>query len=134
PPPATGEGGIKPSLGTVSIAGLMPLSPGYDVLGPISRSGRDSALILNTILGPDPFNDPQTLAAPDPFPLIPMTPRLGGKPLRGTTIGIPHTDGRIANGKMQTGVSPQSTYGSGHLAVFNRLVNELESLGATVIE
>ena len=42
PSAANGGSGIKPSLGTVSIAGLMPLSPGYDVLGPISRSGRDS--------------------------------------------------------------------------------------------
>jgi Asp-tRNA(Asn)/Glu-tRNA(Gln) amidotransferase A subunit family amidase len=51
PSAANGASGIKPSLGTVSIAGLMPLSPGYDVLGPISRSGRDSALILSTIRG-----------------------------------------------------------------------------------
>jgi Asp-tRNA(Asn)/Glu-tRNA(Gln) amidotransferase A subunit family amidase len=134
PSAANGASGIKPSLGTVSIAGLMPLSPGYDVLGPISRSGRDSALILNTILGPDSFNDPQTLAAPDPFPLIPMTPRLGGKPLNGTTIGIPQTDWMISNGQLKTGVSPQSVYGAGHLAVFNRLVSQLESLGAKVIE
>jgi Asp-tRNA(Asn)/Glu-tRNA(Gln) amidotransferase A subunit family amidase len=134
PSAANGASGIKPSLGTVSIAGLMPLSPGYDVLGPISRSGRDSALILNTILGPDPFNDPQTLAAPDPFPLIPMTPRLGGKPLTGTTIGIPQTDWMISNGQVKTGVSPQSVYGAGHLAVFNQLVSQLESLGAKVIE
>ncbi len=129
PSAANGASGIKPSLGTVSIAGLMPLSPGYDVLGPISRSGRDSALILNTILGPDPFNDPQTLAAPDPFPLIPMTPRLGGKPLQGTTIGVPQTDWMIANGQVQTGVSPQSTYGAGHLAVFNRLVERAREPG-----
>jgi Asp-tRNA(Asn)/Glu-tRNA(Gln) amidotransferase A subunit family amidase len=134
PSAANGATGIKPSLGTVSIAGLMPLSPGYDVLGPISRSARDSALILSVILGPDPFNDPQTLSAPDPFPSIPMRPRTSRRPLAGTTIGIPQTDWMIANGKMQTGVSPQSTYGTGHLAVFNRLVGELESLGAKVIE
>jgi Asp-tRNA(Asn)/Glu-tRNA(Gln) amidotransferase A subunit family amidase len=134
PSAANGATGIKPSLGTVSIAGLMPLSPGYDVLGPISRSARDSALILATILGPDPFNDPQTLAAPDPFPAIPMVSRLGRKPLAGITIGIPQTDWMIKNGRVQTGVSPQSVYGPGHLAVFNRLVTELESLGAKVIE
>lgn len=134
PSAANGASGIKPSLGTVSIAGLMPLSPGYDVLGPISRSGRDSALILSTILGPDPFNDPQTLSAPDPFPHIPMTARPGKKPLAGTTIGVPQTDWMISNGQVKTGVSPQSVYGSGHLAVFNRLVGELESLGANVIE
>jgi amidase/aspartyl-tRNA(Asn)/glutamyl-tRNA(Gln) amidotransferase subunit A len=134
PSAANGASGIKPSLGTVSIAGLMPLSPGYDVLGPISRSARDSALILNTILGPDPVNDPQTLSAPDPFPLIPMTPRIGRSPLRGVTIGIPQTDWMNAAGGMKVGVSPQATYGAGHLAVFNRLVGQLTSLGAKVIE
>jgi Asp-tRNA(Asn)/Glu-tRNA(Gln) amidotransferase A subunit family amidase len=134
PSAANGASGIKPSLGTVSIAGLMPLSPGYDVLGPISRSARDSALILNTILGPDPVNDPQTLSAPDPFPLIPMTPRIGRSPLRGITIGIPQTDWMNAAGGMKVGVSPQATYGAGHLAVFNRLVGQLTSLGAKVIE
>jgi amidase/aspartyl-tRNA(Asn)/glutamyl-tRNA(Gln) amidotransferase subunit A len=134
PSAANGASGIKPSLGTVSIAGLMPLSPGYDVLGPISRSARDSALILNTILGPDPVNDPQTLSAPDPFPLIPMTPRMSRSPLRGITIGIPQTDWMNAAGGMKVGVSPQATYGAGHLAVFNRLVGQLTGLGAKVIE
>ena len=132
PSAANGATGIKPSLGTVSIAGLMPLSPGYDVLGPISRSARDSALILSTILGQDPVNDPQTLSAPDPFPRIPSAPRLGRRPLAGLTIGIPQTDWMNVNGTMKTGVSPQSTYAAGHLAAFNRLVAQLQSLGATV--
>jgi Asp-tRNA(Asn)/Glu-tRNA(Gln) amidotransferase A subunit family amidase len=134
PSAANGASGIKPSLGTVSIAGLMPLSPGYDVLGPISRSARDSALILATILGPDPVNDPQTLSAPDPFPRIPVAPRPGGKPLRGLTVGIPQTDWMNVGGQIKTGISPQSTYGAGHLAAFNRLVAQLQALGARVID
>jgi amidase/aspartyl-tRNA(Asn)/glutamyl-tRNA(Gln) amidotransferase subunit A len=134
PSAANGASGIKPSLGTVSIAGLMPLSPGYDVLGPISRSARDSALILSAILGPDGVNDPQTLSAPNPFPRIPMSPRQGSKPLQGLTIGIPQTDWMNVNGKVQVGVSPQSTYGAGHLQVFNRLVGQLTSMGAKVIQ
>ncbi|MBO0868158.1 MAG: amidase [Micromonosporaceae bacterium] len=132
PSAANGASGIKPSLGTVSIAGLMPLSPGYDVLGPISRSLRDSALMLATMLGPDPLNDPQTLAAPDPFPRIPLAPRPGRRPLSGVTIGIPQTDWMNVNNRTAVSVSPQQTYGAGHLAVFNRLVGELTSIGATV--
>jgi Asp-tRNA(Asn)/Glu-tRNA(Gln) amidotransferase A subunit family amidase len=132
PSAANGATGIKPSLGTVSIAGLMPLSPGYDVLGPISRSARDSSLILATMLGPDPVNDPQTLAAPNPFPRLPTVPRAGRRPLSGLTIGIPQTDWMNVGGAIKTGVSPQSTYGAGHLAAFNRLVAQLQSLGATV--
>ncbi|MFC6087587.1 amidase [Sphaerisporangium aureirubrum] len=134
PSAANGATGIKPSLGTVSIAGVMPLSPGYDVLGPMSRSARDSALILATILGPDPVNDPQTLSAPDPFPKIPLTPRRGRRPLQGMTIGIPQTDWMNAGGSIKTGVSPQSTYGAGHLAAFNRLTGQLQSLGARVVQ
>jgi amidase/aspartyl-tRNA(Asn)/glutamyl-tRNA(Gln) amidotransferase subunit A len=134
PSAANGATGIKPSLGTVSIAGLMPLSPGYDVLGPISRSARDSALILATILGPDPANDPQTLSAPDPFPRIPLVPRTDRAPLHGVTIGIPQTDWMNVGGKINTTSSPQSTYGAGHLAVFNRLIGQLRSLGARVTE
>jgi Asp-tRNA(Asn)/Glu-tRNA(Gln) amidotransferase A subunit family amidase len=134
PSAANGATGIKPSLGTVSIAGLMPLSPGYDVLGPISRSARDSALILSTILGPDPVNDPQTLSAPDPFPRIPLSPRRGRRPLDGLTIGIPQTDWMNVAGSIKTGVSPQSTYGAGHLAAFNRLTTQLRSMGARVVE
>ncbi|GII56873.1 hypothetical protein Pth03_52620 [Planotetraspora thailandica] len=134
PSAANGASGIKPSLGTVSIAGVMPLSPGYDVLGPLSRSARDSALILATILGPDPVNDPQTLSAPYPFPKIPLSPRRGRKPLQGMTIGIPQTDWMNVSGSIKVGVSPQSTYGAGHLAAFNRLVGQLQSLGARVIQ
>ncbi|WP_146087658.1 amidase [Thermomonospora echinospora] len=134
PSAANGATGIKPSLGTVSIAGVMPLSPAYDVLGPMGRSARDVALILATILGPDAVNDPQTLAAPNPFPQIPFGPRPGSKPLRGLTIGIPQTDWMRVGSGIKTGVSPQSTYGAGHLAVFNRLVGELRALGATVKE
>ena len=85
-------------------------------------------------MGPDPFNDPQTLSAPDPFPRIPMIARSGRKPLAGTTIGVPQTDWMISGGKIQTGVSPQSVYGAGHLAVFNRLVGELQTMGAAVVD
>lgn len=134
PSAANGASGIKPSLGTVSTAGLMPLAPGYDVLGPISRSARDSALILATILGPDPVNDPQTLSAPDPFPRIPYTPRPGRRPLGGVTIGIPQTDWMNVGATIKTGISPQSTYGAGHIAVFNRLISQLKGLGARVME
>jgi Asp-tRNA(Asn)/Glu-tRNA(Gln) amidotransferase A subunit family amidase len=133
PSAINGASGIKPSLGTVSIAGLMPLSPAYDVLGPITRSMRDSSLVLNTMLGLDPVNDPQTLSAPIPFPKIPMTPRKKRKPLTGVTIGIPQTDWMVMSGKTQVGVSPQATYGAGHLAVFNRLVGELKGMGAKVL-
>ncbi|CAG6392987.1 amidase [Streptomyces cocklensis] len=134
PSAANGASGIKPSLGTTSVAGLMPLSPGYDVLGPIARSVRDASLILSVILGPDPANDPLTLSAPDPFPAMPLTARKGRSPLAGTTIGIPQTDWMRTSRGIQTGTSPQDTYDADHLAAFTRLKDQLTSLGATVKE
>ncbi|SDM55784.1 amidase [Allokutzneria albata] len=134
PSAANGATGIKPSPGTVSAAGLMPLAPGYDVIGPIARSARDSALVLSAILGPDPVNDPQTLAPPNPFPAIPFVPRVGKKPLQGLTIGIPQTDWMYVNYELKPGVAPQSLYGAEHRQVFTRLVEQLRALGARVIE
>jgi Asp-tRNA(Asn)/Glu-tRNA(Gln) amidotransferase A subunit family amidase len=127
PTSANGASGIKPALGTTSVAGVMPLSPGVDVIGPIARSIPDSALLLNAMLGPDPVNDPQTLAMPVPTAL-PITPRSGNRPLAGVTIGVPQTDWMSSS----TTASPQSQYSAENLAVFNRVRAELEGMGATV--
>jgi Asp-tRNA(Asn)/Glu-tRNA(Gln) amidotransferase A subunit family amidase len=133
PAAAQGASGIKPSLGLVPITGVMPLTPGYDVIGPIARSGADAALILNAMLGPDYADDPQTVSAPIPFPELPISPRPGSKPLQGTTIGISKTDWINAGG-FKGGVDPQSLYGADQLAVFNRVKSQLTALGATVKE
>lgn len=134
PSAANGASGIKPSLGTSSVAGLMPLSPGYDVLGPICRSMRDASLILSVIHGPDPVNDPLTLSAPDPFPALPLTPRKGKKPLSGITIGIPQTDWMRTSAGVQVGTPPQELYDDDHRAAFERLRVQLTALGAKVKE
>jgi Asp-tRNA(Asn)/Glu-tRNA(Gln) amidotransferase A subunit family amidase len=131
PSAAQGASGIKPSLGLVPVAGVMPLTPGYDVIGPIARSGADAALILNTMLGPDYADDPQTVSAPIPYPELPIAPRPGNKPLRGTTIGINKKDW-LRTTTFQGGVDPQSLYGTDQLAAFNRVKDELTALGATV--
>ena len=143
PSACNGDSSIKVSQGLVSVAGLMPLSPGYDTIGPIARSGRDAALILNALIaeGPDPFGDPQTLAIPRGYPQISMTPRITSKPLAGLTIGINKTDWMTVaiqkEGKETTetkrNVDPQSTYGTAHLAAFERLCGELREMGANVI-
>lgn len=127
PTAANGASGIKPALGTASVAGVMPLSPGVDVIGPIARSIADSSLILNAMMGPDPENDPQTLAQPV-TEALPIAPRGGSRPLAGLTIGVPQTDWMSTS----TTAPPQSQYSTENLAVFNRVRAELEALGATV--
>jgi Asp-tRNA(Asn)/Glu-tRNA(Gln) amidotransferase A subunit family amidase len=148
PSSCNGNSSIKVSQGLVSVSGLMPLSPGYDTIGPIARSGRDAALILNAMIagGPDPFGDPQTLAVPINYGMLPLAPRVGSEPLSGLTIGINKKDWmtvaftEIVEGvpKLKTktakNVDPQSTYGPEYLAAFERFCSELRGMGATVID
>src|ERR1700675_4053700 len=42
--------GLKPTLGRVSVEGVIPLSPRLDCVGPLARTVRDTALLLEPIL------------------------------------------------------------------------------------
>jgi aspartyl-tRNA(Asn)/glutamyl-tRNA(Gln) amidotransferase subunit A len=46
--------GFMPSYGLVSLRGVMPLSWSYDHAGPMTRTVRDAALVLQAIAGYDP--------------------------------------------------------------------------------
>jgi aspartyl-tRNA(Asn)/glutamyl-tRNA(Gln) amidotransferase subunit A len=48
--------GLKPTLGRVSDAGVVPLSKTLDSTGPLARSARDAAILLNAIGGLDTRN------------------------------------------------------------------------------
>jgi aspartyl-tRNA(Asn)/glutamyl-tRNA(Gln) amidotransferase subunit A len=47
--------GLKPTYGRVSTRGVIPLSWSLDHIGPLCRSARDAALLLETIAGFDPL-------------------------------------------------------------------------------
>src|SRR5213080_126734 len=52
--------GIKPTLGLVSRAGIIPIAHSQDTAGPMARTVADAAILLGAIAGPDP-RDPATL-------------------------------------------------------------------------
>jgi Asp-tRNA(Asn)/Glu-tRNA(Gln) amidotransferase A subunit family amidase len=58
-----GVTGLRPTFGRVSRHGAMALSWSMDKIGPIARSARDGAMVLDAIMGPDGL-DPTVLAAP----------------------------------------------------------------------
>lgn len=62
PASACGVVGIKPTVGLTSRAGVVPISPTQDSVGPHGRSVADAAAILGAIVGPDP-RDPATAAS-----------------------------------------------------------------------
>ena len=131
PSAAQGASGIKPSLGLVPITGVMPLTPGYDVIGPIARSGADAALILNTMFGPDYADDPQTVSAPIPFPRAAdqRAPRLQAAARHDHRH---QQEGLAAHDDLPGRRRPAVALRADQLAAFNRVKAELEALGATV--
>jgi amidase len=46
--------GVKPTVGLVSRAGIIPVSYTQDTAGPMCRTVRDAAMLLSAIAGPDP--------------------------------------------------------------------------------
>jgi amidase len=57
PSHSNGIVGIKPTLGLVSRAGIVPIAHSQDTAGPHARTVRDAALLLGAMAGPDPHVD-----------------------------------------------------------------------------
>jgi len=62
PSSANGVVGIKPTLGLVSRAGIVPIAHSQDTAGPMARTVTDAAILLGAIAGVDP-RDAATAAA-----------------------------------------------------------------------
>src|SRR5262249_8323576 len=54
PSSANGIVGIKPTLGSISRAGIVPIAHSQDTAGPMARTVRDAAILLSALAGPDP--------------------------------------------------------------------------------
>jgi amidase len=53
PSSASGIVGLKPTLGLISRAGIIPIAHSQDTAGPMARTVRDAALLLNALVGAD---------------------------------------------------------------------------------
>ncbi|MDE3108753.1 MAG: amidase [Acidobacteriota bacterium] len=51
--------GLKPTYGLVSVAGTVPLAPGFDHVGPLARSVTDACIVLEAIAGTYPKGVPR---------------------------------------------------------------------------
>ncbi len=75
--------GLMPTYGRVSRFGLIAFASSLDHIGPLTRTVKDAALMLQIIAGKDPMDATSAdLPVPDYAAEI-------GKPVRGTRIGIP---------------------------------------------
>ena len=87
PSSANGIVGIKPTLGLISRSGIIPIAHSQDTAGPMARTVRDAAILLNALAGADPRDsrDRSQPRASSP----PTTPRfLDPNGLRGARIGV----------------------------------------------
>jgi amidase len=78
--------GIKPTVGLVSRAGVVPISHSQDTAGPISRTVADAAALLGALTGVDP-NDAATAASAGKAHSD-YTAFLDPKGLRGVRLGV----------------------------------------------
>lgn len=79
--------GIKPTIGLVSRSGIIPIAHSQDTAGPLAKSVRDAAILLNAIVGEDP-TDPVTKLG-GLRPKEDYTDYLDPNGLKGKRIGVP---------------------------------------------
>ena len=84
PSGANGIVGIKPTLGLLSRAGVVPISADQDTAGPMARNVTDAAVLLGALTGVD-ANDPATLGQ---VAQTDYTPFLDDEKLDGASIGV----------------------------------------------
>lgn len=93
PSNACGIVGLKPTVGLVSRAGVIPISHSQDTAGPMCRTVADVAALLSAMAGVDP-RDPATAAAQGHVEAD-YTTFLDPNGLKGMRIGVRPRNGRI---------------------------------------
>jgi amidase len=78
--------GIKPTVGLVSRAGIIPIAHSQDTAGPMARTVTDAAILLGALTGVD-ADDPATATSQGKAPTE-YTKFLDSSGLRGSRIGV----------------------------------------------
>lgn len=111
--------GIRPTRGLVSRAGVIPNSQTQDEVGPLARTVRDAALLLDAMAGYDPA-DPITAFGKGRTPRS-YTELLSRDALKGVRIGV------------LTNMSGSEERHREVNAVMQRAIAKMEELGATAV-
>src|SRR5262249_23499562 len=117
--------GLRPTVPLVSRYGMMPATPSRDTLGPLARTVRDTAQLLDVIAGYDP-NDPITATSVGQMPSS-YTSLLTPDGLRGMRLGVI----RESTG---SGVDPTSPDAIEVRGVFDRSLADMRARGAEIVD
>jgi aspartyl-tRNA(Asn)/glutamyl-tRNA(Gln) amidotransferase subunit A len=115
PAALTGVVGLKPTYGRVSRFGVVAFASSLDQVGPLTKTVRDSALLMNALAG----HDPQDTTCLDQ-PVTDYTAALGHD-LHGIRLGLPRE-------YMREGIDPQVK------AAVNVAVKQLQTLGVEIVD
>ncbi|MFL6583733.1 MAG: Asp-tRNA(Asn)/Glu-tRNA(Gln) amidotransferase subunit GatA [Chthoniobacterales bacterium] len=107
--------GLKPSYGRVSRFGLVAFASSLDQAGPLAKTVRDAALVLNVIAGSDE-QDSTCLDDPVPDYIAELD-----RDVRGIRLGVPKE-------YLREGIDPQVK------AAVDQAVKQFELLGAEIVE
>ncbi|HYE78161.1 MAG TPA: amidase family protein, partial [bacterium] len=109
--------GLKPTVGLVSRAGIIPITRWQDTAGPMTLTCWDAALLLNVLAGPDE-RDPMTEAAGSNRERD-YAAGISRDALRGARLGV---------------LRPECGRHAGVLALFEETCERLREAGATLVE
>jgi amidase len=117
--------GLRPTLPLVSRYGMFPARPSTDTVGPMARTVKDAAIVLDAIAGYDP-NDPVTAYAVGHIPTS-YTSLLARDGLKGARIGI-------IRQAMDAKTDAASEDYRKVKAVIDKAIDDLKALGAELVE
>jgi amidase len=109
--------GIKPTLGLISRAGIIPIAHSQDTAGPMARNVTDAAILLGALSAMDP-RDPATMVHDVKF-VTDYTPSLDKNGLKGARLGI---------ARQYFGFNDRVD------KLMNDLIAELKRLGAVIVD
>jgi amidase len=117
PSSANGIVGIKPTLGLISRAGIIPIAHSQDTSGPMARTVRDAAILLGALAGSDP-RDPASKET-DLKKQKDYTAFLDPNGLRGARIGV---------------ARKYFGFNDAVDALMNQLIDEMKHAGAVIVD
>lgn len=113
--------GIKPTVGLTSRYLVIPISQHQDTVGPMARSVKDAAYVLQAIAGKDKY-DNYTSAIPEPLPNY--VEACDYNSLAGARIGVARNVLEIWGKYTDAPV----------LSAFSEAVKQIEAAGATIVD
>jgi amidase len=114
---------VKPTVGLISRAGIVPIAHSQDTAGPLARTVRDAAILLNVLAAQDPGDEAtRDLRRPPDYTAV-----LDKNGLRGARIGIPSDPTDPANDIYYRPLPARNA------AVMRQVIAVLEAAGAVLV-